>query len=384
MSLLGSFLGVNLEAEGWLKDQEHARAVYRDDNLYDLAPKAGWIYYVRVGINPAIRDKLNKSWAGRFAPMVGLLAKNVDLPKFKITTETMNQYNRKTVVQSKLNYEPVTITFHDDMANATTNLWRNYYSYYFAEGGDSIKSGFKNSQSTPDFKDNKYDADAYTYGLANNQNEPFFKSIDIYLLNKQRFTLTSLINPVIKEWQHSSVGQTEGSKFMESRMTLEYETVLYKTGSASKVGFTDDHYDRNPSPLSIVGGNKIVSLAGPGGIIPGASALVGAFGDIDESSSPLDLVTLGVQAANLAKNASKLTQTQIKQEGYSILQGQLGNLARVGFSGYTGGLLSTNLVGGVANLFSDPTNTSVNGGTVASNSNVPANAFQNPGLTPLN
>ena len=61
-----------------------------------------------------------------------------------------------------------------------------------------------------------------------------------------------------------------------------------------------------------------------------------------------------------------------------MLQGQLGNLARVGLGGYTGGLLSNPTIGSIANLFGDPTNSSVNGGTKASSTNVPANNFKNP------
>lgn len=386
-NLFGQFLGVSLSAEGWLKDQAHASAVYRDDNLYDLAPKAGWIYYVRLGINPDVRAQLNKTWASRFMPFVGLLTKSVDLPKFKITTETVNQYNRKSVVQTKLNYESVTLTFHDDNANATTNLWRNYYAYYCAEGNDSVNSNFKKSVTTPDFSNNKYDTTVYPYGFANGANAPFFNSIDIYLLNKQRYTLMSLINPVIKEWQHGQVDQNGGSKMLDSRMTIDYETVLYRTGSASSVGFSQfgEHYDRNPSPLSIAGGGT-TSLFGPGGVIPGASQILGEFSDVNSSTDPFELIQIAGQTANLVRNASKLTAAQIRQEGYSVLQGQLQNLARVGFGGFAGGLLSTGMGAAAVNLFTDPTNTSVTGGIGASSGSVPANLgnFQRPQSTANN
>ena len=68
------------------------------------------------------------------------------MPKFKITTDTVNQYNRKAVVQTKLTYEPITITFHDDMANATTDLWKNYYQYYYADPNVGVKAIGKGSR----------------------------------------------------------------------------------------------------------------------------------------------------------------------------------------------------------------------------------------------
>jgi hypothetical protein len=349
------------------------------------------MYYVRLGINPAIKSKLDKTWDARFSQFIGVLAKSVDLPKFKIATETVNQYNRKTVVQTKLNYEPISIVFHDDMANATTNLWKNYYQYYFADGKTGISTAFKLAKSSADFANTKYDNAAYAYGLANGQDQPFFTSIDIYQLNKQRYQSFTLLNPIIKDWAHDQLDQSQGNKVMTNKMTIEYEAVVYGSGRARKVGFTNNHYDNTPSPLSIAGGGTN-SLFGPGGIVPGASELLGDIADANESTSPasfLEIAALGVKAANLAKNASKLTAAQVRQEGYSVLTGQLANLANVGFAGYFNGLAATGLGGfaseglsKVANIFS-PGNASIDGGKKASTSNVPANLeeFQSPRLT---
>lgn len=362
-NILTGFLDTAFTSPGWLKDQQHARALYRDDNLYDLAPKAGWIYYVRIGINPAVKQTLNATWANRFAPFVGILAKSAELPKFKIQTETVNQYNRKTKVQTKLDYDPVTITFHDDMANATTTLWKQYYQYYFADGRTNIGGLQRNSRTSMGYRDTKYQANAHAYGMANGQDDPFFNSIEIFLLNKHRYTSVTLLNPVITDWQHDMVDQTQGNKLMSSKMTVAYESVVYGNGNARKVGFTNDHYDNTRSPLTIAGS----SLFGAGGIVPGAAELLGDFQDIDQNTSYLELAGLGLRAANLAKNASKLTASQIKQEGYSVLQGQLATLSRVGIGGYVGGLGSSNLGGlvgsglsGAANLWKGWSNSSVN------------------------
>lgn len=361
-NIINGFLDTAFNAPGWLKDQQHARALYRDDNLYDLAPKAGWLYYVRIGINPAVKKFLDATWSNRFQPFVGILAKSAELPKFKIQTETVNQYNRKTKIQTKLDYEPVTITFHDDMANATTNLWKQYYKYYFSDASTMIGPQQKNSRTSPGFQDTKYQDGVHAYGMANGQDAPFFNSIEIFLLNKHRYTSVTLMNPVITSWDHDSVDQTTGNKMMTSKMTVAYESVVYSNGKARKVGFTNDHYDNTPSPLTVAGS----SLFGAGGIVTGASELLGDFQDYD-GKSVLEGVGLGLRAANLVKNASKLTASQIKQEGYSVLQGQLATISRVGISGYVGGLGSSNLGGlvgsgltGAANLWKGWSNSSVN------------------------
>jgi hypothetical protein len=57
----------------------------------------------------------------------------VDLPKFTINNETLNQYNRKRVVQTKINYDPVTLTFHDDGGDNVRKMWYAYYNYYYKD-----------------------------------------------------------------------------------------------------------------------------------------------------------------------------------------------------------------------------------------------------------
>jgi hypothetical protein len=55
----------------------------------------------------------------------------------------MNQYNRKRIVQTKIKYDPIDISFHDDNGSGvgTANLggtvralWKAYYNYYYFDG----------------------------------------------------------------------------------------------------------------------------------------------------------------------------------------------------------------------------------------------------------
>ena len=377
-NLLSGFLQGVFGADGYMKDYAHASNLYREDNFYDLAPKAGWLYYVRLGINPKIRYGLNKSWQERFMPFVGILAKAVDTPAFKISTETLNQYNRKVIVQTKLNYAPVSITFHDDMANATTDLWRNYYQYYFGDGRSTLNASLRQSRQAQGFFDNKYSDGAYSYGLANLQDEPFFNSIEIFQLNKKKFTSFTLVNPIIKEWGHSSLDQSAGTKMAENKMTVEFETVIYSTGKSSQVGFDETHYDKRPSPLRVAGNGN---LFGPGGIINGASEVFGEVSNINENTSFLDILGTGIKAAQVAKNISKVSAKSIKAEGYSILTGQLARIGQVGAVDYanqisqSGGIVPINglnvNVGSVVNLFKQYPNSSVNPTTKAEVVDIP-------------
>jgi hypothetical protein len=137
-----------------------------------------------------------------------------------------------------------------------------------------------------------------------------------------------LINPVIKDWSHGSHQQNTNA-FLENRMTVEYETVFYKTGNAKDTGFNDNFYDKNPSPNQVAGG-----LLGIGGVLNGSAEVFGDISNINETTSPQDLFQIGLKTAAIARSLPSAIQNA-KQEGYSILLGSLTGALQAGsFSNY--------------------------------------------------
>lgn len=325
---------------GNLRDQQHASRLYRD-NFYEYTPKAGWMYYVKFNLN--INDIYNslyidKEWLNKHSQNVGLLSKSADLPRFNIKTETLNQYNKKTIVQTSIQYMPVSISLHDDMVNATSDLWRNYYMYYYADGRyyDDGTRGFGNAfsekvQANTAFSDLKYNPlGHYTYGYNRKKLSPFFQSIEIYELNRKRFAGVKLINPIITDWSTDPLDQTQGQKLLSHKVTIAYESVIYLKGDIKKdkpAGFATHHYDTTPSPLSI-GGKGTTSLFGVGGVVPGAADVFGTLTNPDATIG--DYIGAGLKAKNIIDNAKKLNSAALKQEGYSILSGTLSNVQSKG------------------------------------------------------
>ena len=353
-----------------LSDYQHANRMYVA-NTYARAPKVGFLYFVQFNLN---KDALiDQSWAGsqKYVDNVGLLVKRMDLPKFNIATETLNQYNRKTVVQTKLTYGNINVEFHDDNSDITTNLWKNYYKFHFVDGQYG-----QDKEHPAEYRDTKYGTTDYRYGLRTNNvsQNPFFSSIDVYVLHQQRFTQMTLINPRVVAWEHDSVNQDEGGKIMSSKMALAYEDVIYRQGKINKKegsgAFTAKYYDKTPSPLS-VGGLGTNTLFGAGGVLAGANSVL-------NSVSEGNLLGAFIQAKTLSKNVQSLTKSGLQQEGYSILGGVLGNISQS--NNQPGGLAQSikqgfNQTGygtsartGI-NLFSNK-NTSVNNTTQATPRNI--------------
>lgn len=312
-----------------LKDYQHANRLYVR-NTYARAPKVGFLYYVVLNLNREAFIKPN--WKSN---EVGLLCKKADLPKFSIETETLNQYNRKTIIQKGIKYNPVNLEFHDDNSDITRDLWMNYFKYYYADsnyGGNSRQTKLP-AGVPPQYTDTKFETANYRYGFNNTlatqsftgKTADFFQSIDIYVLHQHRFTQYTLVNPKITDWQHDSVDQGDGAKILTNRMTVNYETVLYNEGSVqldNPPGFASIHYDTSPSPLSI-SGNGTKTIFGPGGILAGAGSVLGNI----EQGNYLAAI---IQGNNVFKNARALTKEGLKTEGYSILTGVLGNIQAQG------------------------------------------------------
>ena len=369
-----------------LKDFQHADRLYVK-NGYARTPKVGFLYFVNFNINNSEKVRariLDKQWLERAQRDVGVLVKKIDLPKFKIATETLNQYNRKTVIQTKLTYDPIKVEFHDDNSDITNKLWKNYWEYYYTDG---IYSGAGADREVPEqFGDTKYGLKDYPYGFDNFQTEDFFKSIDIYVLHKgkgsQDFTQITLINPKITDWSHDQLDQNQGNNILTKSMTVAYETVQYKYGKIVKgdkpTGFSLNYYDNGPSPLSI-GGGIPSTLFGNNGVLAGAASV---FGSLANARSPLDFLGAAIQARNLAQGARNLNRTGLRTEGYSVLRGVLGDVVAAGRGQFKqpGGVI-TNTQEGIektnsgaqgtvgVNLFSGK-NTSVTGNTVAKPKNI--------------
>jgi hypothetical protein len=399
MGIFDNFLGQVFNSPYQLKSYAHASRLYLDD-YYKYVPKIGFLYYVVINISQNARKvPLVEQFVNTNGQTIGMLVKQTELPKFRMATEVLNQYNRKAYVQSKIEYQPISMTFHDDHNNTSTALWEAYYRYYFA---DDIDNTQLNRPLPPSkYMDTPYSVaeptDAFSYGLNNGIKTPapFFDSIEIFQLNRAQFTAFSIINPIITDWAHDTMNQAE-SKLLENKMTVAYEMVQYATGRVDKgnnpAGFATIHYDQEPSPLSILGsGNN--SILGPGGIVAGVTELMGGQnggaefayplgGSTDDplSAKSLNPLQLARGVVNLANNLKNVSKASLGAEAYSIAGGLLGNLASgkglstSGIPGITSNL--SNVVagsaGGLGKVFNNflGGNSSTNGNTTAGSGGV--------------
>lgn len=228
-----------------LRDQRHASKTFVTDQ-FRLAPKSSFLFHVAFSINTAALK--NTNIVQRYGKEINMLVKSIDLPNFKINTETLNQYNRTKVVQFRHTPQEIGVKFHDDNMGLINEVWQNYYSYYYADSTSAKNTGAYNRTAT-----RNSNFITTPYGYDNGSTTPFFNSITIYQMARHEYVSYKLINPIITSWNHNKLDYSQQGVH-DFDMKLAYEAVAYGTGVVTEgdpegFGFID-HYDTRPSPLT--------------------------------------------------------------------------------------------------------------------------------------
>ena len=289
-----------------MKDYQHASRLYIDDN-YKLMPKQKFLFHVVFDTDESLffngfnqNEKLE----------LNMLVKGCQLPKYNMSVEEKTQYNKKMYAATRIAYEPVVITFHDDHADTVNAFWKKYYEYHIA---DSV--GLNTDLAISNTKDDYYDGiekkSITKFGMDTpaKSKKPYLRGIEIFVLHKQRFTSMRLINPKIGSFSHDDLDQADGAGVLNNTMQILYETVVYKSGIINRnsvPGFASIRYDNSPSPLTVLGGGTN-SIFGPGGVVDG-------IGSVIKNVQTGNILGAILSATNTYNNIKKIKKKDVKEE----------------------------------------------------------------------
>jgi len=301
-------------AEGDMHDYAHAARLYTD-NFNRLTPKVQFLYHVYFEIDSAVQRIAGIAASLGFlksAPNTeaGMLVKSVNLPSVSVQTQTFNQYGKKTNVQTRVDYQPVTFTFHDDNADVVNGMWQQYFKATYADSQYADALGRQVTYNSPNGKQQPI-----KFGLDSNRSRRFFRRISIYQLSQHKFSEFTLINPMIQEWRAPNMDNSS-SQPAENQMSVIYEGIKYGSGVVSTNnpdGFASLHYDKNPSPLGLFGGGT-PTLFGAGGVLAGGLDVVGDLFDPRTYNNPFALIGTAIKAKNTYDNAKQLTKEGVSNE----------------------------------------------------------------------
>ena len=111
MGIINSVLKA-LEVGDAVRDYQHASRTFVA-NEYEFHPRLSNLFHVIFTFTP----EASRLFSNIDKLELPILVKSAQLPSFSIDVQTHNQYNRQVHSQHKINYTPVSITFHDDSSD---------------------------------------------------------------------------------------------------------------------------------------------------------------------------------------------------------------------------------------------------------------------------
>jgi len=297
-----------------VRDYTHASRTFVSDN-YALLPKAKrwWHVYFELtdeakALYEQIQRETNPGGSHRYSLatdnitqdtyFLSVLAKTVKLPGVKMDTKKHNHYNKQVISINKINYDDITMEFHDDASGCVRAFWDAYYLYHIQDsryrdyskvsgqglpvppnawGYDTVvTSDILRSLTlygSPALDNHHYGLDTVNRDTGGtgitgylDRVSPFLRSIKIYHFSRPSGTSTeknfphyteyTLVNPVITSWEQDTLDYASGDSAVNS-MGISYETILYATGKldndnaevASWNQVQKTWYDNSKSPL---------------------------------------------------------------------------------------------------------------------------------------
>jgi hypothetical protein len=298
-------------SDSTLRDFQHAARAFVDGD-FALAPRLKFQYHVVF------------STLGGSNAQLSLLAKTADTPKFAVTTETANQYNKKNVVMTGITYTPITFKLYDDNSGVARQLWEKYYAYTFGDHG-AAKAGLYGKSLGPNFTG---------YGLENQPIVPFLNYIKIHTFAKRTWSGYTLINPVITAWSSDTFNWGDSAP-AEHTMTIAYDAVTYDRGNAgagSPPNFGQAGYDQTPSPLKVGNIRTTPANGVSGGQLTSPQQVFQSVDKKTDPSSAFSSVPTNTNATNNYNNLQTLTPQGVAKSASNAAIGNANNIGRTGFN----------------------------------------------------
>ena len=217
MPSINSFLKGFQDGLPGMKDFRHASRLYIDDH-FKLAPKQKFLFHVVLTLNDVVTQR---KFTQNELLELNMLVKGCELPRYNMNIEEKTQYNKKMYTATRIQYDPVNITFHDDQADTVNAFWKKYYEYNIADSVH-LNEELAERWGKDDYYTTKRKTTKWGLDTPKQSKLPFIKNIEIFVLHKQRFTSFRLVNPVIGSFNHDNLDAADGTGIMQNTMQILY------------------------------------------------------------------------------------------------------------------------------------------------------------------
>lgn len=169
---------------------------------------------------------------------------SIDMPSHIAKTTTLNQYNRKRVVQSGVEYNPISLIAYDTKDAHVEKFIKDYHAYYYS-GVMGTGSVYNNQDITQE----GFFGDSTFRGMNIVQDKNYIKEIKIYRdegPNEELNTIT-IYNPLIQSIDGDTLDYSS-SELVQYKMSFVYEGYSIVTGIEEKTDDTPKNKSASNTP----------------------------------------------------------------------------------------------------------------------------------------
>ena len=238
-------------------------------------PRQSFAYFVNVIPNYGI---LNLDISEHFK--LSNLIKTFQFPQITYRNQVLNQYNRKRISQTGLEYGNLALTVHDDIHDNWMRFLSIYHNYHYMDGrgySDEL-NGFKQDLDTtlPMADQNASNNGLWNPGSAGldiHRDKYLIDRIDFYKYSGGKVSVTHFINPTLNSFTQSA-NDYSSSELQELQLDFSFEKVLISPEFEVQM---DDFEKERFAPIFDPVGNLLFRQVG--GLEGGIGGLVEDFID---------------------------------------------------------------------------------------------------------
>lgn len=185
---------------------------------------------------------------------VSSLIRTASLPEVRFRTDVKNQYNRKKIINTGVDYSPVSIKLLDTAWNESLDLIMRYYAYNYmnVRNFDGVSRNDLKYQLSSNaehinsaFKTESFNSNLTGYNI--NTTRYFFERIDYVLYSGQKGVQYSIFNPILTGFTTGEIDYGSSDP-LEFDLTFEYENftifqdVNFDLSTIEKLAFEEVSY----------------------------------------------------------------------------------------------------------------------------------------------
>lgn len=198
-----------------------ARRTYginESDNELLLTPRSKFRFSVNINhIDSATLNAESPSLKTIDTPFTRI--RSIDMPSHDVSASTLNQYNRKRIIQTGVEYKPVTMVVYDTLDGHVEKFLRNYNNYYYS----NTMSTTSRESYNDDIVNDSFVAGSSFAGYKLRADKNYIKTITIVRENSLTDTnIITIYNPFIVGIDADTLDYS-ASEPVEYRITFNFE-----------------------------------------------------------------------------------------------------------------------------------------------------------------